>query len=418
MRLPPGLSPLRHRDFALYWVGQCVSQTGTFIEMTATTYLLYAITGSPLLLGLGGLARAVPILALALFGGALADRVDRKRLLMFTQISQVVTSLVLGTLVVTGTIQFWHIYLIGFVNATLSAFDAPARNSWYPSLIPRADFQNAVTLNSVILRLATLLGPAIAGVLIATVGPASPFFINAASYFALIGALLLIRTRHLAPGGPRTSISSAIGGGLRFAMRTAVLPLIFATEAILSLFGHNSALVTIFARDVLNVGPEGLGLLLSSVGAGAIVGTFVLIGTGELRRKGAIMIGAGILYAAALLAFSVSTSFALSIGVLFVLGFADAFWGAMRNTIIQLTATDAFRGRITSLVTFTSRGLTNAGQIETGAIVAAAGPAIGAAMNAVVIGACVATVALRSPKLRGFRSSGHVELNVPEAVAP
>ena len=102
MRLPAGLSPLRYRDFALYWVGQCVSQVGTFIEMTATTYLLYAITSSPVLLGLGGLSRAVPILALALFGGALADRVDRKRLLMFTQASQVVTSLLLGTLVVTG----------------------------------------------------------------------------------------------------------------------------------------------------------------------------------------------------------------------------------------------------------------------------------------------------------------------------
>ena len=415
MRLPPGLSPLRHRDFALYWVGQCVSQTGTFIEMTATTYLLYAITGSPLLLGLGGLTRAVPILALALFGGALADRVDRKRLLMFTQASQIVTSLLLGTLVVTDTIQFWHIYVIGFVNSTLSAFDAPARNSFYPSLIPRADFQNAVTLNSVILRLATLLGPAIAGVLIATVGPASPFFVNAASYFALIGALLLIRTRVPAAAGPRTSMRSAIGGGLRFAMRTAVLPLIFATEAVLSLFGHNSALVTIFARDVLHVGPEGLGLLLSSIGAGAIVGTFVLIGTGELRRKGAIMIGAGTAYAAALLAFSVSTSYALSIGVLFVLGFADAIWGAMRNTIIQLAATDAFRGRVTSLVTFTNRGLTNAGQIETGAIVAAAGPAMGAAINALVIGIVVVAVGLRSARLRNLTSTAHVEIAEPAA---
>jgi len=116
MRLLPGLSPLRHRDFALYWIGQCVSQVGTFIEMTATTYLLYAITSSPLLLGLGGLVRGVPILALALFGGALADRIDRKRLLLFTQCSQVITSIILGTLVATGAVQFWHIYAIGFVT--------------------------------------------------------------------------------------------------------------------------------------------------------------------------------------------------------------------------------------------------------------------------------------------------------------
>ena len=413
MRLPAGLAPLRHRDFALYWIGQCVSQVGTFIEMTATTYLLYAITGSPVLLGLGGLSRAIPILALSLFGGALADRIDRKRLLMFTQASQVLTSLLLGTLVVTGTIEFWHIYVIGFINSTLSAFDAPARNSFYPSLIPRAEFQNAVTLSSVIFRLSTLLGPAIAGILIATVGPATPFFVNAVSYFALIGALLLIRTKAFAATGARTSLLSAMREGLQFAMRSPVLPLILGTEAVLSLFGHNSALITIFARDVLRIGPEGLGLLLSSVGAGAIVGTFVLVGTGELRRKGAIMIVAGLLYAAALFAFSLSASYAVSIATLFVLGVADAFWGAMRNTIIQLAATDAFRGRITSLVTFTSRGLTNTGQIETGAIVAAAGPALGGTINAVVIGAAVILIALRSRRLRAFTSPGQVDLAEP-----
>ncbi len=415
MRLPAGLSPLRHRDFALYWVGQCVSQVGTFIEMTATTYLLYAITSSPVLLGLGGVTRAVPLLAFTLFGGALADRIDRRRLLMFTQGSQVLTSLVLGTLVVTGTIQFWHIYVVGVLNSTLSAFDAPSRNSFFPSLIPRADFQSAVSLNSMIVRLSTLLGPAIAGVLIATVGAASPFFVNAASYFAMIGALLLIRARVGATPGRRTSLRSAIGGGLRFAMRSPVLPLILGTEAVLSLFGHNSALITIFARDVLDAGPQGLGLLLSSIGAGAIVGTFVLVGTGELRRKGAVMIVAGLLYAAALFVFSISTSFAMSIAVLFVLGFADSFWGAMRNTIIQLEATDAFRGRITSLVTFTSRGLTNAGQIETGGIIAAVGPALGGAINGIVIGAAVLLIAVRSQRLRDFTSSAQTEIAEPAA---
>jgi MFS family permease len=415
MRLPPGLSPLRHRDFALYWFGQCVSQSGTFIEMTATTYLLYAITSSPVLLGIGGLTRAVPILALALYGGAVADRVDRKRLLMFTQVSQVVTSLVLGTLVVTGRLEFWHIYVIGFLNSSLSAFDAPARNSFYPSLIPRSEFQNAVALSSVIFRLATLVGPAIAGVLIAAVGPASPFFVNAVSYFALIGALLLIRAKGFGSTAPRTSMRSAMWGGVRYAMKSRVLPLILGTEAVLSLFGHNSALVTIFARDVLHVGPEGLGLLLSAVGAGAIAGTIVLIGTGELRRKGAIMIGAGLTYAAAMLAFSASTSFALSIAALFVLGIADSFWGAMRNTIIQLAATDAFRGRITSLVTFTSRGLTNAGQIETGAMVAVAGPPLAGAINALVIGVVVIAVGLRSARLRDFTSTAHVDIAEPAA---
>jgi MFS family permease len=415
MRLPPGLSPLRHRDFALYWVGQCVSQVGTFIEMTATTYLLYAITRSPVLLGIGGLVRGLPILALALFGGALADRIDRKRLLIVTQCAQIATSLILGTLVATNTIQFWHIYVIGFVNSTLSAFDAPARNSFYPQLIPRADFQNAVTLSSVIFRLSTLLGPAIAGILIAAVGPASPFFVNAVSYFAIIFALLLIRTSFAAVAGARTSLRRSAWGGIQYALKSPVLPLILATEAALSVFGHNSALITIFARDVLHVGPEGLGVLLSSVGAGAIVGTIALVLSGDVPRKGALMIAAGALYAIGLLGFAVSTSFLTSMLVLFVLGVADAGWGAMRNTIAQLATTDAYRGRVMSMITVTSRGLTNVGQIETGAIVAAAGPAMAAAINAVVVGLSVATVALRSPRLRGFRSSAHVDVAEPAA---
>lgn len=415
MRLPPGLTPLRHRDFALYWTGQVVSQSGTFIELTATAYLLYAITSSPLLLGLGGLTRAVPVLTFSLFAGALADRVDRKRLLMFTQVGQVVTSTLLGLLVVTGAIQFWHIYVIGFVSSTLSAFDAPARNSYYPSLIPRADFQNAVTLNSVIFRLSTLIGPAIAGILIAVVSPAAPFFVNAASYFALIFALLMIRTKVPAATGPREALGAALLGGLRYVRHNQILPLILITEAVLSVFGHNSALITIFARDVLFVGPQGLGLLLSSIGAGAILGTIFLVGIGEIRRKGTLMVGAGLLYGVALLAFSVSTSFALSLAVLFVVGVADSFWGAMRNTIVQLTAADTFRGRVLSLVTFTSRGLTNGSQIETGALVSAAGPPLAGAINAVVIIGAVGAIAVRSARLRSFTSSAHVDLAEPAA---
>jgi hypothetical protein len=152
------------------------------------------------------------------------------------------------------------------------------------------------------------------------------------------------------------------------------------------------------------------------VGAGAISGTIVLVVAGDTPRKGAVMIAGGALYAIALLGFAVSTSFLLSTLVLFLVGIADAFWGAMRNTIAQLAASDAYRGRVMSMITVTSRGLTNAGQIETGAIVAATGPALGASINAVLVGLSVAIVALRSPRLRRFTSPAHVD--VTEPVAP
>ncbi|HYV22030.1 MAG TPA: MFS transporter, partial [Candidatus Bathyarchaeia archaeon] len=143
---PPGLAPLGHRNYALYWIGQLVSMSGTWIELTATSWLLYQLTDSPFLLGLNGVFRAAPIFAFALIGGTVADRVERRRLLLITQSSSVVTSLLLGTLVVTGHVVFWHVYLISLVNATIAAFDAPGRQSLFPMLVPRGQLQNAITL--------------------------------------------------------------------------------------------------------------------------------------------------------------------------------------------------------------------------------------------------------------------------------
>ena len=415
LRVVPGLEPFRHRNYALYWTGLTVSLAGSWIEMTATAYLLYAITASPVLLGLGGLSRAVPLILFSVIGGAVADRIERRRLLFFTQSAQVVTSLVLGVLVASGEVRFWHIYVIGFLNSTLAAFDSPARQAFFPSLVPRAQFQNAVALNSFIPRLSSVVGPAIAGLLIGGVSVASPFFVNAASYFAIIFALLLMRLGPVTGTRVRDSLRASAWGGIQYVRRSDILPLLLFTEASLSIFGHNSALVTIFARDVLHVGPEGLGFLLSAIGVGAIVGTVGLIAVGDVRAKGALMVGGGALYAAAMLAFALSAEFVLSVAILFVVGVADALWGAMRNTIAQLSAADAFRGRVMSLMLVVNRGLTNGSQLETGAIVALAGPPVGAGINALVVAAAVGVAALRSPKLRRFRSATHVDLAEPAA---
>ena len=404
IRIPPGLAPLGHRNYALYWVGQLVSMSGTWIELTATTWLLYQLTDSPFLLGLGGVFRAAPIFALALLGGTVADRVERRRLLLITQSSSVVTSLVLGALVVSGQVAFWHIYVINFLNATIAAFDAPGRQSLFPTLVPRGQLQNAITLNSMLFRSSNLVGPAVAGILIARVGVASPFFVNAVSYFAIIAGLLAMRIPAVAPR-MRGSIRGELVGGLRYVRASAILPLILAIEAALSVFGHNQALITIFARDVLGTDAEGLGLLLSAIGAGAIAGMVVLIFAGDIRRKGAFMLGAGVLYAGMLLLFAWSRSFPLSLAVLAVLGFADATWGTMRNAIAQLAAQDAYRGRVMSLIVIVSRGLTNASQLQTGVATALLGAPGAATIGAVVVGAVVVAVSARAERLRHFTAA-------------
>ena len=400
-RFLPGLAPLGHRNYALYWVGQLVSMSGTWIELTATSWLLYQLTDSPFLLGLGGLFRGGPIFVFALLGGAVADRVERRRLLLITQSSSVVTSLVLGTLVVTGQVAFWHIYVINLVNATIAAFDAPGRQSLFPTLVPRGQMQNAITLNSMLFRASNLVGPAVAGILIARVGASAPFFVNAGSYFAIIFGLLAMRIPAVV-SRPRGSIREELVGGLRYVRASAILPLILGIEATLSIFGHNQALITIFARDVLGTGAEGLGILLSAIGAGAIVGMVLLVVVGDVRRKGAFMIFAGLIYAGALLVFAWSRSFELSVAVLALLGFADATWGTMRNAIAQLAAEDAYRGRVMSLIVIVSRGLTNASQLQTGLATALFGAPGAATIGALAVGSVVAAVAARAERLRHF----------------
>ncbi len=403
---PPGLAPLGHRNYALYWVGQLVSMSGTWIELTATSWLLYQLTDSPFLLGLNGVFRAAPIFAFALIGGTVADRVEQRRLLLITQSASVVTSAVLGALVVTGHVVFWHVYVVSLLNATIAAFDAPGRQSLFPTLVPRGQLQNAITLNAMLFQAGQLVGPAVAGLLIARVSIAAPFFANAISYFAIIGALLAMRIPPIASRGPRGSIRAELVGGLRYVRASAVLPLLLAIEATLSTFGHNQALMTIFARDVLGAGAEGLGLLLSSIGAGAIAGMVLLIVVGDVRRKGAFMLFSGSLYALTLLVFAWSRSFPLSVAVLAVLGFADATWGTMRNAIAQIAAGDAYRGRVMSLIVIVSRGLTSASQVETGVATALLGAPGAATIGALAIGGALAAAATWAKALRNFTAPG------------
>jgi len=386
--------------------------SGTWIELTATTWLLYQLTDSPFLLGLGGVFRGLPIFVFALVGGAVADRVERRRLLLITQSASVLTSLILGALVVTGNIAFWHIYAINVINATIAAFDAPGRQSLFPTLVPKGQLQNAITLNAMLFRTSNLVGPAVAGILIARVGLASPFFVNAVSYFAIIGGLLAMRIPPVA-ARTRGSIREDLVGGLRYVRASAILPLVLAIEAVLSVFGHNQALITIFARDVLGTDAQGLGLLLSSIGLGAIVGMAALIVIGDVRRKGIVMIGAGTVYAATFLIFAWSRSFELSLLALGLLGFADATWGTMRTAIAQLAAQDAYRGRVMSLLIIVSRGLTNVSQLETGIATAIAGPTGAATLGAAIIAAVVGIVAVRAERLRDFAAG--TPRSVPQA---
>ena len=404
MKLPPGLAPLRERDFALYWYGQTTSQIGTWAELTTTSWLLYDLTSSPLLLGLNGIFRAAPVLLLSLLGGAVADRVPRKRLILITLTAEALVAFALGALVVTGAVRFWHLYIATAVTGTLVSFEQPARLAMYPSLVSRAQLQNAVMLHAVIHRSSTLIGPAIGGLLIARFGIAVPYFVNAASFVAILLALLAIHVPDHAVR-IRASVAREVLDGLRYVGRHRVLPALFLAEIAVSLFGHNSALVTIYARDVLHVDAQGLGIMLGAVGAGALVGVAVLLATGDVRRKGALMLGGGLAYAATLLAFGNAPAFVVAVVALLLVGLADSMWGSMRNTIMQTAIADAYRGRVMSLNIIVPRGLTNLSHLQTGIAVSLFGPPGAVLLGGAVIAAVVAGTAARSRELRGYETA-------------
>jgi MFS family permease len=389
-RWPAGLVALRERNFVLYVVGQFTSQLGSWIEMTAVSWILYEMTDSPLLLGLSGLFRATPMILLALFGGAIADRVPRRLLLLLTESTMMIGSFVMGMLAVTGQLQFWHLYLLSVMSGTLSAFSVPSRHALFAGLVPRSAMQSAVTFNSVAVRSGGFIGPSIAGLALAFGGYSLPFFLNAVSFLGMLVALVAMRLPRAKPDPtmPRLSLGHGMTEGVEFVWRTPMLKVALGLEMATGLFGHNSALITILARDVLGAGPEGLGLLLSAIGAGAFVGMGLLVAFKVQRHVRLIMI-VGVLYTVLWAAVGLSHWLWLSTILLFALGTADGVWSVMRNTIAQLVVTDALRGRVMSVVMLVTRGSAQLGRVQSGLLVGLIGGPAAVLVGSAVIGAAV-----------------------------
>lgn len=384
-----GLEALRSRNYVLYLVGHFTSQTGAWVEQTAVSWILYELTGSALLLGLAGLARAVPTILLALVGGAIADRVPRRLLLYCTESTMFVNSLAIGMLAWSGRLEYWHLYALSFVNGTLSAFSVPARQALFAGLVPRSAMQSAVTFNAVAVRCGVLLGPSIGGAALAYGSYALPFWINAVSFFGMLGALAAMRlapmpTSESAPG----TLWQGMQEGLQFVWDHAPLRVALALEVVSGFFGHNITLITIIAKDVIGTDAQGLGWLLSALGAGGMAAmTFMVFA--QTTRHMRVILYAGAIYTVLLAAFALSAWLALSVVLLFLLGTCDGIWGVNRNTLAQTLVPDTLRGRVMSVVVLTTRGSAPLGRLQAGFIADLAG-----APAATLVGAAVIAVAI------------------------
>ena len=390
IRLPAGLTALRERNFVLYVVGQFTSQLGSWIELTAVSWIIYEMTSSPLLLGLNGLFRAVPTIVLGLLGGTIADRLPRRRLLLCTETTMLIASVTMGILAATGKLQFWHLYLLNVVSGTLQAFSVPSRHALFPSLVPRSSMQSAITLNSVAVRGGGFIGPSIAGLALAFGGYALPFFLNAASFLGMLLALVAMK---LPPSQAdattrRPSLRKGMTEGVKFVWRTPLLKVTLGLEIATGLFGHNASLITIVVRDVLGAGPQGLGLLLSATGAGALLGMAMLV-ISHVERHGRLILTLGVFYTVLWAAFGLSQWLWVSAILLFALGTVDSVWGVTRNTLAQLLVPDALRGRVMSVVMLTTRGGSQLGRVQSGVTVGLIGAQPAVVLGAAVIGAAV-----------------------------
>jgi len=380
---------LQNRNFSLLWSGLIVSNVGTWMQNVGTGWLILQLKNSPLWLGLLGLSFALPMIILPLVGGAIADRVNRMKLLYFTQTMMMLSAFFLAAFTWMGIVNVWYVLVISLISSSLLAFDNPTRQALIPDLVPNKDLLNAMSLNAATYNGAALIGPAIAGALLSPLGVGALFFINGVSYLAVLFALLAMRDVRTHNGGINKSIGVSMLAGLTYAWRTRLVFLLLILSALAAVFGRSyQNLLPIFARDIWQGGPQGYGLLLSAAGAGAMVGAFGLASITKMKRHGLIMIISGLLFGLSLAAFAIAPSLWMGAVLLFISGVTSTVFGTMIATFIQIAAPREIRGRIMSLYSITLIGLPSLGALGSGAIAQSMG-GIQGAPRAVLIGAVI-----------------------------
>jgi MFS family permease len=397
------LSPLRHRDFRIFWIGLLVSSIGSQFTTVAMAWQIYELTNSPLQIGLIGLVRAVPQVAMLLFGGLLADAMDRRRLMMVTQASLFLVSGTLAYLTMTGSVTALTLYGVTVFLALFTSLEAPSRHAIVTNLVPAADLARATAISSSQRQIATIAGPSIAGVVLAIAGPAVCYAVDAISWIIMLSVLLLIRAELPQRGGWRTVSLSAMGVGLRFVWGHAVIFPFLMMDLSANIFGTVRALYPIYARDILTVGPQGLGMLYAASAAGALSGALGLSLFGQIREAGRWILGGVTIYGICLLGFAYSRWFWLSLFLLAGSGIGDAVSAILRATINQLSTPDELRGRMASINSiFTNTG-PQLGQFQAGALAAVIGAEMSAGAGAMIILSIVAVLFAWFPHVRDYR---------------
>jgi MFS family permease len=369
------------RDYRLVWSASVFNAVAIQVRNVAGLYQVYEISGSAMQLGLTGFFQAFPFVIFGLFAGALADAFDRKKLLVLTTTLQLIPSLLLGMLTMAGAIQAWHIYTLGFLGALIEVFNWPARSALIPRLVPPGYLMNAVTLNTIVIQVSFLLGPALGGLLIDHNGLIVTYFLTVAILLPAGIAILAMHTSGIPQGERRRVNLRSIFEGIEFIWAQRIILSLFLLDFGVTLVGFYRPILPIFAADVFKTGAAGLGLLYGAPSLGAIIGSIALLMLGDVRRKGVLVVIAAVIFAASLALLGVSHWFWVAVGMTLVLGFTDSVSVAIRRTVVQLLAPDGMLGRASSLITVFAQATNGLGAILAGA----AAQYLGAA-NALLLG--------------------------------
>jgi MFS family permease len=407
---------LRHRNFRLIWIGLLVSFTGSMMQNAALLWhvsLLVSPERKGLALGLVGLVRVVPVVVFSLISGVVADAWDRRRLMLFTQVAATAVAAALGILTFRGLTVVWPIYVLAAFGAAVGAFDLPARNALVPSLVPREHLPNAISLNTIMFQTASVAGPSLGGVLIAATGVGWVYVANAVSFSFVIVALLMMRDlpkKQLAESGKKDEVSlHAALEGLRFVFRSPLIRSTMLLDFFATFFSSATALLPIFAQDILRVGAKGYGWLYAAPAVGAMLMSAVMIPMSErIERRGPTLLWAVGGYGLATVVFGVSRTFWLTFLCLAMTGATDTVSMIIRNIVRQLETPDRLRGRMTGVNMVFFMGGPQLGELEAGAVANWLGAPFSVISGG--IGCLLATgwVATSTPALRHYRRDSGV----------
>ena len=403
IHIPPSL---HHRRFRLLWLGLLVSIAGSQMQLWALFWHIRTITDQPIALGAIGLSRILPVIIFSLIGGAVADTLNRRRILFITQTGMALVALTLGWLTLAGHIDLWHIYLLTALQAVCQAFDGPARQSLVPNLVPIEDLPNAFSLNSIANQVGSIVGPAISGFIIAGGGLPYVYIINAISFMAVILALFMMgpvdqqKTTTSVTNG-KVSLA-AITEGVRFILGQPLILSTMIMDFFATFFASANTLMPIIAVDVLHVGAVDYGWLSAAQAIGALIAALIISQVHQIRRQGTTFLSSLVIFGLATILFGATRLFLVAMLALIIVGAADTVSTIIRNTIRQLATPDYIRGRMTSVNQIFFQGGPQLGEVEAGLVGQLFGAPIAVISGGIGCILAVIWIARRWPQIRKY----------------